>query len=110
MTTMVTPMRRATDRLARSCAIGLALACVGLAALVLIGWIGGIEPLKRVVPGYVAMVPTTAVCLLLIGGGLFLTLSTPNRHAGNLSMALSNCQRWMMRSLLWARQWLRSTY
>ena len=31
---------------------------------------GGIEPLKRIWPGYVAMVPSTALCFLFLGIGL----------------------------------------
>ncbi|MBX3405049.1 MAG: PAS domain-containing protein [Phycisphaeraceae bacterium] len=43
-----------------------------LAGLVLVGWVLGIEPLKRVLPGLVAMNPTTAVTFLLAGLALWL--------------------------------------
>lgn len=42
------------------------------ALLVLAGWQFDVEPLKRVVPGYVAMNPLTAICFLLLGIGLWL--------------------------------------
>ena len=43
-----------------------------LAVLVLIGWALGIEPLKRVLPGLVAMNPTTAVTFLLAAFSLWM--------------------------------------
>lgn len=43
---------------------------IGTGAFVLFGWIFGIEALKRVVPGFVAMNPLTAI--LFVGAGLSL--------------------------------------
>ena len=41
-----------------------ALAMIGLGFVVLFGWLFGIEPLKRVVPGLATMKPTTAATLI----------------------------------------------
>ncbi|MGV3639182.1 MAG: PAS domain-containing protein, partial [Adhaeribacter sp.] len=49
---------------------GILVAAIAL--LVLAGWKFDLEPLKRVVPGYVAMNPLTAICFLLLGIGLWL--------------------------------------
>lgn len=68
------PTRRKLDRQARNASIALAASCMLLAITVLVGWVAGIELFKRVQPNYVAMVPTTAACFLLIGGGLILRL------------------------------------
>jgi len=43
----------------------------------MIGWSFGIEALKRISPGFVAMNPMTAICFALSGGALFL-LSDPS--------------------------------
>lgn len=45
---------------------------MGMGVLVLIGWTIGNETLKRVVPGFVAMNPMTAVCFLCAGLSLWL--------------------------------------
>ncbi|GGL64618.1 hybrid sensor histidine kinase/response regulator [Wenxinia marina] len=52
-------------------ALTLVVVAVGLAVL-LVGWGLGIDAVTRVAPGLPAMVPTTALCFVLIGGGLFL--------------------------------------
>lgn len=49
-----------------------ALAVVGVGAAVIAGWTLGIEPLKRLRPGMVAMNPATALCLVLAGVSLWL--------------------------------------
>src|SRR5438270_824674 len=55
--------------LGRFCA--LALLGIGIiATLVLTGWILGVESLKRLAPGFVAMNPATAVCFLLLAAAL----------------------------------------
>ena len=59
-----------------------ALVTVGLGVVVLLGWLFGIEPLKRVLPGLATMKPTTAVAFML--SGLVLFLSSPGiRSASN---------------------------
>ena len=44
-----------------------ALAMVGLGVVVLLGWLFGIELLKRMLPGLATMKPTTAATLILSG-------------------------------------------
>lgn len=59
-----------------------ALAMIGLGFAVLFGWLFGIEPLKRVVPGLATMKPTTAATFIL--SGIILFLSRPGiRSASN---------------------------
>ncbi|MEQ9443709.1 MAG: ATP-binding protein [Cyclobacteriaceae bacterium] len=63
--------------------VGIVLA---IAALVLIGWVGDIDVLKRVIPGVVAMNPLTAVLFLSLGAAFF-WLPSQNflyRVAGNI--------------------------
>jgi len=45
----------------------LAMVAMSLAALVLLGWAAQLEWAERVLPNMVAMRPTTAMCLLLLG-------------------------------------------
>jgi signal transduction histidine kinase len=52
-----------------------ALSCIGLGVLVLLGWVVGIEPLKRVFHGAGAMKPGTALCMALLGASLALRLA-----------------------------------
>ena len=53
-----------------------------LGFLVLLGWLFGIEPLKRVLPGLATMKPTTAATFIL--SGILLFLSRPGiRSASN---------------------------
>ncbi len=47
--------------------------------LVLIGWIFGVEVLKRVGPEYVAMNPLTAICFILSGIGLWLLVNSSQK-------------------------------
>ena len=54
-----------------------ALLAIATATAVMIGWIFGIEPLKRISPGFVAMNPVTAICFVLSGAALFV-LSDPS--------------------------------
>ena len=49
---------------------GALVMCVGLT--VLVGWLAGFEPIKRVWPGFVTMKANTALCLVLAGGALLL--------------------------------------
>jgi len=46
-------------------ALGFTAAALG--GLVLVGWVGRVDMLSRLYPGFVAMRPNTAVCLLLTG-------------------------------------------
>lgn len=47
---------------------------MGVGALVLVGWAIGNEFLKRILPGFVAMNPTTAMCFFAAGLALWLVL------------------------------------
>jgi len=49
---------------------GLCWVLIGLAALVLIGWVFGVEKLKRIQSDWVAMNPLTGVCFCLLGFAL----------------------------------------
>lgn len=70
--------RRKLDQRARGVAMVLATACLVLAASVLVGgWMGGIEVLKRVYPSFVPMAPSTGACFLLMSVGLLLRLRRP---------------------------------
>ncbi len=61
---------------------------IGLAALV--GWILGIDVLKSMIPGVIAMKANTALCLVLLGGGLVLLSLVRYRPAGRwLGMTLA---------------------
>ena len=95
------------DWRAMLCAKGLAFACVCLGIIVLTGWGTGIEAFKRILPDYVAMVPTTALCFLLVGLGLLSTLSKPNGRtvasglllgASAGSVALGHVDKWRSHS------------
>ena len=55
-------------------AFAVALAAVAMGVSVLVGWLLGLEPLKRVVPGLVAMNPATAVAFILAGTSLAMRL------------------------------------
>jgi hypothetical protein len=75
------------SRILPPAASGVAI-CVSL--LVLAGWSLNVELLKRVVPGFVAMNSTTAVCFVLTGFAL--ALSTPRKRfpvLTRLAIALS---------------------
>ena len=50
----------------------LALATFLIGAIVLAGWIFGIEDLKTIVPGYVSMKGNTAICFMLCGAALLI--------------------------------------
>ncbi|RYD32176.1 MAG: PAS domain S-box protein, partial [Verrucomicrobiaceae bacterium] len=67
----------------RNCRSG-ARACGGFAVLigigVMAGWLAGVEILKRVVPGLVAMHPLTAVCLILTGIAVILQVRGEGRR------------------------------
>ncbi len=64
---------RGSNRISKAAA----LLAIATATAVMIGWIFGIEPLKRISPGFVAMNPVTAICFLLSGAALFV-LSDPS--------------------------------
>lgn len=53
---------------------GISVTTLTVAALVLLGWITGLEPLKRILPGLVAMNPLTAITFILAGISLRLIL------------------------------------
>jgi PAS domain S-box-containing protein len=55
------------------------------AGLVLLGWAAGIEPLKRIQPGWVAMNPTTALLFLVAAAALW--LQAWPRHAARFAGA-----------------------
>ena len=61
------PGEASLSRIADACA--LATAAVGL--LVMVGWLLGIEPLKRVLPGLVAMKFNTALAFVVAGAALW---------------------------------------
>lgn len=52
---------------------------IGMGGLVLIGWAFGLSALKTVLPGRVAMNPTTAVCFMLAGTALHVLRAGPAR-------------------------------
>jgi two-component system, sensor histidine kinase and response regulator len=61
--------------------------CIGI--LVLIGWSLDLEPLKRVLPGFVAMNPGTAVLFILIGIALASALRSRSLVTGVMGKVLS---------------------
>ncbi|MGH8077383.1 MAG: PAS domain-containing protein, partial [Lysobacter sp.] len=81
-------MRRSWTRLevVPGTAAGFAVLVAGL---VLVGWAFGIEPLKRILPGRVAMNPMTAVAFLFAGVSLWLRRSAeptpPSLHRRGLA-------------------------
>src|SRR5438067_1317980 len=50
----------------------LSLVVIGMGALVLAGWMFGLDALKRIHPQFVTMKANTAVCLILAGTALAL--------------------------------------
>lgn len=54
---------------------------IAIPCLVLIGWISGIEILKRVVPGLIEMNPMSAVNFILLGTALVIARRMQTRHA-----------------------------
>ena len=58
----------------------LAFVASFISILVLSGWIFEIDFLKRIVPGYVMMNPTTAVLFILLSAGLWLLQSDDVRR------------------------------
>ena len=67
-------------------ACGFAI-CIGV--LVLIGWSFDFEPLKRVLPGFVAMSPATAALFILIGIALASALLSRSLVTGVMGKVLS---------------------
>lgn len=61
---------------------------VGVGLAVLIGWIGGFDSLKTVLPGHVAMKANTAIGFVLLGSALWLlrdeAVSVRARHAAQI--------------------------
>ncbi len=55
--------------------------CVSVGVLVLVGWTFDLELLKRVVPGFVAMNPLTAITFVLAGAALTIFLRSGPRPA-----------------------------
>ncbi|HYO08535.1 MAG TPA: PAS domain S-box protein [Tepidisphaeraceae bacterium] len=67
-----------------------ALIVIAVGAVVLVGWALGIELLKRVVPGLIAMNPTTAVAFILAGAALLTgRAAAPGRRPGALRYVLA---------------------
>jgi len=58
-----------------------ALIALGIGGLVLVGWLLDNDTLKRLLPGFVAMNPLTALCFILSGATLILLLNAPHQHA-----------------------------
>ncbi len=69
----------ARQRLTARVLAGTAVA-VALAVLVL-GWLLGLDAVVRIRPAFAAMVPSTAVCFALLGTGLLLRVSDPRRQS-----------------------------
>ncbi len=63
----------------------LGLAVAGLGAVVLAGWLFGLDALTRVVPGYVAMKANNAASLVAAGVGLALLTPEPSRTWARLA-------------------------
>ena len=61
--------------------------CIGI--LVLIGWSFDLEPLKRVLPGFVAMNPATAALFILIGVALASALRSRSPVTGVMGKVLA---------------------
>ncbi|HVX87159.1 MAG TPA: ATP-binding protein [Phycisphaerae bacterium] len=59
-----------------------------LSLIVLAGWQLGIERLKRISPEWVAMNPTTALCLLLAGIAILLLISFPGNRRAQLTVRI----------------------
>jgi PAS domain S-box-containing protein len=57
-------------------------------ALVLTGWFLGVEALKSVVPGYIAMNPLTALCFVALGGAIRKLEKGPNRAGHVLALTV----------------------
>jgi PAS domain-containing protein len=74
-------------RVARRCRI-TASVTAAIATLVLVGWIFDLEPLKRIVPGLVAMNPLTAMTFLLAATCLWFSSSRRGRVAGSARFRL----------------------
>ena len=76
----------------RACLVA-GITVIGIGALVLIGWAFNIEILKRVVPGFAAMNPVSAVLLVLAGTALLLVrlkanLTAPRKIAARLAATI----------------------
>jgi signal transduction histidine kinase/CheY-like chemotaxis protein len=67
---------------ARRLAQILSLTAAGLGAIVFLGWILHLEPLKTVLPGFVSMKVNTSLGLLLLGLALYAGYLQPKRHVG----------------------------
>ncbi|MDB6151373.1 MAG: two-component system sensor protein [Chthoniobacter sp.] len=61
---------------------GAALAVIAAGAIVLVGWMAAIEPLKRIAPGFVAMNPATACGFIAAGLALWFCISSRATRAG----------------------------
>jgi signal transduction histidine kinase/CheY-like chemotaxis protein len=69
----------------------MAILTVALGAVVLVGWMFGIECLKTVLPGFVSMKANTALCFTLCGTALLVGyLSRPRGWKKTCSTALSS--------------------
>lgn len=74
---------------ARHASLFAASFCLALGISVLLGWSNEIEILKRIRPGFVAMNPTTAICIMLAGISLALQSHRFRRSAMGAGVALS---------------------
>ncbi len=59
--------------------------------LVLVGWALGYEPLKRVLPGFTAMNPTTALSFILAGVALWVLSVPPQERRAGASLVAQAC-------------------
>lgn len=79
-----------TDQHLRHWSFGLALVAGALALVLLIlGWLGDVDRLTRIQPGFPAMVPATAACLSGLTAALLLVLRKSPPRAAQIACALA---------------------
>jgi len=74
----------------RRFSIRASLVIAGAGAVILVGWLFGIGLLTRGIPGQVSVNPLTAVCFMLSGGALWLTLR-PARAGRDFQWLAKGC-------------------